>query len=356
MGINLSGATPTTPGAPGGILQAIQDAIESAGGIGGVLAGAITSIVSDITGAIGGLIGMVADMLSLGRADTHAVDLARVAAENAIANAMSSSLDHMDESVRAGGAYMAPTDWRLIGGDDHPHVMPLTDGFNVASGVAWLPRTIDTIGDDWLANPSTTTARLQKQGEIAMNSGALELLEGGFWLIFFQVAVRNATGWGGSSGAMRSWCYVTPVVDDRCPVGSPDGSTVATYDRITGAYDEVTPVTGLVKAYGRSTGYISSESFPGGFTQLGLAPAYLESGGYKVTLATQHTGHYGGAASTFVWAFKVNTETLRADLDALKAQIAADLPGQEVALQLTPEAIEDMRLAAQDIPVGQEEP
>ncbi|MFN7241697.1 MAG: hypothetical protein ACK4M5_00340 [Dietzia cercidiphylli] len=48
MGVNLSGTAPTTPGAPGGILQAIRDAVESVGGIGEALANGLNGIISGI--------------------------------------------------------------------------------------------------------------------------------------------------------------------------------------------------------------------------------------------------------------------------------------------------------------------
>ena len=156
------------------------------------------------------------------------------------------------------------------------------------------------------------------------------------------------------------WCYVTPMVTTTFPFGAPgldeNGAPLSTPDRFmvraisTGVK---TQGVGFLHAFGRSAAYVDQleTDWSGGNTIAGTVFALLPSGGYRVSMACSAYEHFSGGASTFVMATKINSETLRADIETLKTQIAAALPGQSVPLDLDDATIAAMVSAAADLEV-----
>ena len=359
MGVNLSGRATPTPGAPGGILQAIYDAIVAAGGIGGVLAGLVTGIVGGLVGAVQGLAHLIGGLFHSSRVDTARVDAARVAGENAIVANMSASIDQLDEIQRFGGAYMGYETFSIFNGELSARVLPLSEEVPLGAGTSFIPPH----------TPLTHSSKHQYSQEtsgsiLARGSGQLELLESGLWIIFFQGAFLQGPAY--TNRPVHMWCHVTPADSPWLPFGAPEltasgdplpGTQMARH-RETGEFTDQFSINDIA-AYGRAASYtrdISNQiAMGGGMTLFGMTYAYLQSGGWKVSLSDISFEKHGGAASTFVYAQKVNTETLRQDIDALKDAIALALPGENVPFDLDEAAIANMLTQADAIDVLSEE-
>ncbi|MFI8590103.1 hypothetical protein [Dietzia maris] len=358
MGVNLSGSTPTTPGTPGGIAQAIHDAIAAAGGIGGVLAGVVNGIIGGIVGAVQGIAHLIGGLFSLGRQDTAAVDQKRVEGELAIVANMSSSLEYLDEIQRVGGAFSDTPEWNITYGELNPHPIPLGSAepvyrgaFPLAQGTAWHPPV-----KDWLWSHGHTLAGSDSaRGLIAERAGTLELMESGLWMIYFQAALLQGTGYPNTPADV--WCYVTDQ-KDYVPVGAPVPG-MDSYHRLTGS-KSTSDVHGYsaIHTFGRAGQYLGVRDTTqgGGNTVSGYMMAYLDSPGWFVHMAASAYKHFGGPASTFVFAQKVNSSTLRGDIDQAQADLAAALPGQPIAQQLDEAVIAAMIAEADAIDVTSEEP
>ena len=319
-----------------GILSIIQGGVN-------LVVGAVDAVVNGIKSifnSIGSLFGMSSR-------DTARVDAARVAGENAIVENMSSSLDQLDEIQRVGGAFGPWPTWRISLGERNPHPLPLTEEFPLAQGTIWHPPT-----EGWGNRDSsqtwanTDTAR----GILATLSGTLELAEPGLWMIYFQAAVLQGSSYPNDPADV--WCYVTSQ-NLWSPVGAPtpgmeaygrNAGTKVTDDRF--GYD-------AIHTFGRAGSYVGVRDTGegGGNTVSGYFMCYLETPGYFIHMAASAYKHFGGAASTFVFAQKVNSEDLRDDIEDLKDQIAAALPGQEVPLDLDDAQIAAMVAEAQGIEV-----
>lgn len=357
MGVNLSGSTPTTPGTPGGIAQAIHDAIAAAGGIGGVLAGVVNGIIGGIVGGLQSIAGLIGGLFSLGRQDTAAVDQKRVEGENAIVANMSSSLEYLDEIQRVGGAYMDTPEWAIVNGEAFPHAVPLGGdtaphygAFPLAQGTTWHPRA-----QPWTRSSGDVLGSASGRIEVAQRAGTLELLEAGLWMIYFQAAVLQGSGY--TTTPADVWCYVSSQ-KDYIPVGAPQ-SGMSTFGRLDGVH-RTSDIYGFnaIHTFGRAGQYLGTRDTTqgGGNTVSGYMMAYLDSPGWFIHMACSAYRHFGGPASTFVFAQKVNSSTLRGDIDQAKADLAAALPGQPIAQQLDEAAIAAMIAEAEAIDVTSEEP
>lgn len=350
MGVSLDGQTPADPSRPEGILEMIQGAISGAGGIGPAflhgLAGLVTGVVGGVVGAVQGVIGLIGSLFTSSSRDMAAVDQARVDGENAIVQNMSASLEHLDEIQQVGGAYSDYPAWRINWGEDTPHPLPLTDAFPLASGTSWTPRNrpLENLGDSW----SSTD---ENRGYLARGGGTLELQESGLWMIYFQAALLQ--GGLASYRPADVWCYVTGS-NVWVPVGAPTGTHMDAYHRNTGtkANWQWTGPNGI-HTFGRAGQYLGERDTNqgGGNTVSGYFMCYLDSPGWFVHTSCSGYWHYGGAASTFVFATKVNSETLRQDIDALKDTIADSLPGQHTEKLLDEGAIAAMVAEADGIEV-----
>lgn len=358
MGVDLSGTTPADPSRPKGILELIQEGIAGAGGIGGVIAGVFTGIVGGLVGAVQGIAHLIGGLFGMSSRDMAAVDAARVAAENAIVDNLGDALDQLDEVQRAGGAYMDYPRFKLSQGGKTPHVLPLSEPMTLQEGTRWVPATVPlahSSGDSY-SNVEASYAAM------ATGSGYLELLEPGFWRIDFQAAVLQASNYYAEPAEV--WCYVSPVNHDGLPYGAPgldeNGSPLAVpslsmlRSRFTG---QKYTLAGLIQAFGRASAYVDQleTDWSGGNTISGTVFALLPSGGYKVSMACSAWEHFSGGASTFVMATKINSESLRADIENLKVQIAAALPGQSVPLDLDEASIAAMVAEADAIDVLNED-
>lgn len=330
MGVNLGPANPE-PGS-GNILEQIFNGI---GGIGDALAGSLTGLLQGLAGAVvgvvtvvvGGLVGVINAIGSLfgaARVDTAAVDAARVAGENAIVANMADALDQLDEIQRVGGAYATWETFNLTYGEDHPHPIPLTAPLhpNLMQGVIWHAPNASWGYSNGQTLPDTDAAR----GSLATMGGTLELQEDGLWMIYFQAALLQ--GNQRTSTPADLWCYVTNE-KSWCPAGTPPASgLMASYWRVSGI--KATLDVSNIAAYGRAGQFlgVSDTRYSGGNTVSGYMLCALPSPGWFIHLAGTGYRHFGGAASTMVFATKVNSESLRDDIEDLKDQIAAALPGQ----------------------------
>lgn len=348
MGVHLSGEVPADPSQPQGLLEMIRDGIAGVGGIGEVLAGVVTGIVGGLVGAVQGIAGLIGGLFSLGRADTALVDQARVDGENAIVANMHESLEHLDEVQRVGGAFSEYPVWRINFGESNPHPLPLNSPFPLAQGTAWHPETrpLENFGGSWAGNDSN-------RGYLARGSGTTELLEPGLWLIYFQAALLQGNQYTNTPADV--WCYVTPH-RDSIPVGAPSGTTMDAYSRNTGQKFDY--VVSNIERYGRAGQFlgIRDTGQGGGNTVSGYMMAPLSSPGWFVHMACSGYEHFGGASSTFLFAQKVNSETLRDSIDELKDTIADSLPGQHVETTLNEDVIAAMVAEADKIDVLNEEP
>lgn len=351
MGVNLGPANPE-PGS-GNILEQIFNGI---GGIGDALAGALTGLLQGLAGAVvgavtvvvGGLVGVINAIGSLfgaARVDTAAVDAARVAGENAIVANMADALDQLDEIQRVGGAWGDYPMWNLTWGEDNPHPIPLTKPFGLMQGCFWHPP-----GLAWQYGHGHTFANTDSdRGNLARLGGTLELQESGLWMIYFQAALLQGTERTNTPADL--WCYVTssPGVT---PVGTPPGSgTMTMYSRSSGAKYAI-PVDGIA-AYGRAGQYlgVADTRHGGGNTVSGYMLCALPSAGWFVHMAGTGYRHFGGASSTMLFATKVNSESLRDDIEDLKDQIAAALPGQSTDQLLDEASIAAMVAEAENLEV-----
>ena len=137
--------------------------------------------------------------------------------------------------------------------------------------------------------------------------------------------------------------------------GNPFPDEIFARHRDTGEYHRMS--LDLLAGYGRASAHTRTEqtAIGGGNTLFGMAFAHLETGGWKVSLSDMSFEKFGGAASTFVIAQKVNSETLRQDIDLLKDAIADSLPGVNVPLDLDEDQIAAMVAQASEIEVPEVE-
>ena len=296
-----------------GVVQGVVDVV-----VGGVTA--VVDGISQIFNAVGSLFGAA-------RVDTAAVDAARVAGENAIVANMGEALDQLDEIQRVGGAYGHWGMFNLNWGEDHPHPIPLTRPFGeppyaLMQGVAWHPPAVA-----WnYSNGHTLADSDAARGSLAQRSGILELQESGLWMIYFQAALLQGTQRTATPADL--WCYVTSY-GGNCPVGTPPATGVMDAYYYGSGLKTITSVTEIA-AYGRAGQYlgVSDTRHGGGNTVSGYMLCALPTPGWFIHLAGTGFRHFGGAASTMVFATKVNSESLRDDIEGLKNQIASALPGQ----------------------------
>lgn len=319
----------------------------------------VVGVVDAVVGGIKSIFNSIGSLFGAGHRDTARVDAARVAAENAIVDNLGDALDQLDEIQRAGGAYMDYEMFKIGAGGITPHILPLSAPMSLQEGTAWvaphapLAHVYGHIYSNLSANYRT----------LATGSGYLELLEPGFWRIDFQAAVLQASEYYAEPAEV--WCYVTDANSSRYPIGVPglswsgtplsDPNAYSSYDRVTGEFS--TSATGDILAYGRSAAYVDQleTGWSGGNTISGTVFALLPSGGYKVTMSCAAWEHFSGGVSTFVMATKINSETLRADIETLKTQLAAALPGQSTALEMSDAEIAAMVSAAADLEVPEVE-
>ena len=335
------------------------------GGLGSLFADVINGVVGFVGGVVGSVVGVFESIGSLFfgvRNDVVNVDTARMAAENAIVANMSSSLEMLDEIQRFGGAYNGSYEfYRSDWGEQVAETVPLTHALALQAGTSFIaPNTPWSDYTSGVARANTEDNRRL----MARHSGSLQLNEPGLWLIYFRAGVLQGSQF--TTRPADLWCYVTSATGlgaNLLPVGSPgytdDGqplvngfgiSSVQCRDRDTGVKIQL-PV-GEILAYGRASSYVGTENAPtgGGVTLFGMVPAYLPDAGYKVSMAIQSYAKFGGPSNTSVVAYKVNSETLRDDIDALKSGIAADLPGEAVDKVLDEATIQDMINQSQGVP------
>lgn len=328
----------------------------------GIIQGGVDLVVGTVQAVVDGIAGIfnaVGSLFGMSSRDMSAVDQARVAAENAIVDNLGEALDQLDEIQRAGGAYMNYEMFQIGAGGFTPHILPLSAPMSLQEGTAWVaPHAPLAHGYGHIYSNLSENYRA-----LATGSGYLELLEPGFWRIDFQAAVLQAAEYYAQPAEV--WCYVTDANSSRYPIGVPglswtgtplsDPNAYSSYDRVTGEFS--TSATGDILAYGRSAAYVDQleTGWSGGNTISGTVFALLPSGGYKVTMSCAAWKHFSGGVSTFVMATKINSETLRTDIETLKTQIAAALPGQSTALEMSDAEIAAMVSAAADIEVPEVE-
>lgn len=322
-------------------------------GVIGLLQGAVSLVVGAvqvIVDGIGGVINAIGSLFGAARVDTAAVDAARVAGENAIVANMGAALEQLDEIQRVGGAYGHWEMFNITWGEDNPHPIPLTKPFGeppyaLMQGVKWHPPTVS-----WnYSNGQTLPDNDGTRGELARRAGTLELQESGLWMIYFQAALLQGTQ--RTNVPADLWCYVSSV-PYLCPVGSPPASgEMVAYARDNGS--KVAFLPSQIAAYGRAGQYlgVADTRYGGGNTVSGYMLCALPSAGWFVHLAGTGFRHFGGAASTMVFATKVNSESLRDDIEGLKDQIAAALPGQSTDKLLNETSIAAMVAEAENLEV-----
>lgn len=321
----------------------------------GIVQGAVNLVVGTVQAVVDGIAGIfnaVGSLFGAAHRDTLAVDAARVAGENAIVANMSESLDQLDEIQRVGGAYMYTGTWSIDYGERNPHPIMITAQFPLAQGTIWHPPT-----DAWpyaLDHYQNWVGSHANRGQLAKYSGTLELAEPGLWMIYFQAAVLQGGTYPNDPSDV--WCYVSSS-GTWLPVGTPT-SGMNTYSRTDGTRSTSdTFGYGSIHSFGRAGSYVGRRDTGegGGNTVSGYFMCYLETPGHFIHMSASAYKHFGGAASTFVFAQKVNSEDLRDDIEDLKVQIAAALPGQEVPLDLDDTAIAAMVAQAQGIEVSEVE-
>ncbi len=329
-----------------------------------MIAGVFTGIVGGLVGAVQSIAGMIGGLFALGRQDTARVDQARADAENAIVDRMSDSVQFVDQVQRVGGAYMGYNTFRFDNGETLAHVVPLSEPVPLAAGTGWIPpHTPLTHSTDHRYPGGTTTQQVNTREILARGSGQLELQESGLWIIDFQVSVLQGTGF--TSQPVDVWCHVTPADDPWIPVGPPEVASASgnpmpgqqsANHRDSGVF-EFRPLS-IVAAYGRASGYVGvrDSPFTGGNSISGTVVASLPTGAWKVTLSCNSWEKAGGAMSTYVYATKINSETLQQQIDALKVSFEQALPGLPVPLDLDEASIAAMVAEADAIDVLNEEP
>ena len=321
----------------------------------GLVQGGIDLVVGVVVGVVDGIktiIGAIGSLFGMSRADMAAIDKARADGEKIISQNMSSSLEYLDEIQRVGGAFGGWPSWRITNGELDPHPLPLGSdepdfrgAFPLSQGTLWHPPTRQwgTRTDDWLFGGNNSS-----RGTLAALSGTLELLEPGLWMIYFQAAVLQGGSYTNTPADV--WCYVSSQ-KDWVPVGSPV-SGMASYNRVTEAKSTSDANGyGAIHTFGRAGQYLGSRdsSQGGGNTVSGYMMCYLDSPGWFIHMSCTAYKHFGGEASTFVFAQKVNSNTLRGDIDQAQADIAAALPGLEVPKDLDEASIAAMVAQAQDL-------
>ena len=324
-----------------GVVQGVVDVV-----VAGV--NAIVDGIHQIAASIGSLFGMSSR-------DMAAVDAARVAAENAIVDNLGNALDQLDEVQRAGGAYMDYEKFQIGGGGFTPHVLPMSAPMTLQEGTRWIAPA-SPLSHSYGHFYSNSTASYRG---LATGSGCLELLESGFWRIDFQAAVLQANNYYAEPAEV--WCYVTAADSSRYPIGAPglawDGTPLSnpndysSYDQFTGEFS--TSATGDILAFGRAAAYVDQleTDWSGGNTISGTVFALLPEGNWKVSLSCAAFEHFSGGASTFVMATKINSESLRDEIENLKVQLANALPGEGVSMDLDEDAIAAMVAEAEGIHV-----
>ena len=322
------------------ILSIVQGGID-------LVVGAVDAVVNGIKS----IFNSVGSLFGMSSRDMSAVDQARVDAENAIVARMSDSLEHLDEIQRVGGAYADYPQWRITWGEDHPHPIPLTAQWPLAQGTAWHPpwEQWGDRGQNHLFSDSNAD-----RGILATLSGTLELQESGLWMIYFQVALLQGTQ--RTSIPADVWCYVTSN-RDRVPVGTPVPG-MDSYSRLSGLKsDHDAQGYDRIHTAGRAGSYLgtSDTRMGGGNTVNGFMMCYLDSPRWFIHMSGTGYHHFGGASSTFVFAQKVNSETLRDSIEDLKGQIADSLPGNSTPLDLTDAQIQAMVSQAEGIEVPEVE-
>lgn len=286
--------------------------------------------------------GRVSGLVKAARNDVVSVDTARANAENAIVDSMSSSLEMLDEIQRFGGAYCRAPQWSTTWGENTPDVLPLTDAFPLAAGTSFDP-PVDPVP------PSGTYPDNNASKEaMARKSGALQLTESGLWLIFFQAGVLQ-----GSERITQPadvWCYVN---NNRgySPIGTPgmpyagmtpsNGNYVA---RLSGNGVAASTSMANLAAWGRASSYVglNNSRNGGGVTVFGCFPVYLQTANWYVTMSVQSWAKFGGASTSNVIAYKVNSESIRDSIDDLTEQIELALPGASTQLSLDEMGLEQM--------------
>ena len=314
------------------LLGLVQGAVDLVVGVVDAVVDGITSVIN----SIGSLFGM-------SQVDMARVDKARADGEKLISQNMSSSLEYLDEIQRVGGAYSSYPEWSINYGETNPHPLPLDGVFPLIQGAVWHPinRPLENFGPSW---HNTDVNR----GYLARGGGTLELLEPGLWMIYFQAAVLQGSSY--TSTPADVWCYVTSQ-RDWVPVGSPKPG-MDSYSRVTG-YKSTSDTDGYsaIHTFGRAGQYLGSRDSTqgGGNTVSGYMMCYLDSPGWFIHMSCTAYRHFGGEASTFLFAQKVNSSTLRGDIDEKQAEIMAALPGIEVPKTLDEASISAMVAEAQQV-------
>ena len=318
-----------------------------------IIQGGVNLVVGAVDAVVDGIksiFNSVGSLFGMSHQDTARVDQARADGERAIVANMSASLEHLDEIQRFGGAWMDYPQFSSEYGDIDIRVLPLTTPLDLMAGTAWIPLQqplTHSSGHSYGRNTAEMLARA---------SGALELLESGLWVIDFQAAFLQGPLYADRPATV--WCHVSPAGETWLPTGPPGQSASGdpldgqqARDRITGNY-LVVPLD-QIAAVGRATSYVrtSDTAVGGGNTLFGRVYVYLETGGWKVNLSSMAFTRFGGPATTFVNAQKVNSETLRQKIDALEDTIALSLPGENVPLDLDEAAIQAMVGQASEIEV-----
>lgn len=323
----------------------------------GVVQGVVDVVVGGVTAVVDGIgqiFNAIGSLFGAARRDTSAVDAARVAGENAIVANMGDALDQLDEIQRAGGAYMRYPFYDILNAETSIYVLPLSDPMPLQVGTRWIDPVFNTeieSGERFTDSSNTRSAQ-------ARRSGQLELIESGLWMIFFQASVLQGNQY--TSRPVDLFCHVTDANSPWLPVGPPGltstGSAIPGMQmarhRDTGDYGEVAE-SGFLQAYGRAGSYIGirDTAIGGGNSVFGMVPALLPSPGWKVSLSVSTFARFGGPATTYVFAYQVNSESLRDDIDAMKVQLAQDLPGQSVDMLLDEASIAAMVAEAENLEV-----
>lgn len=286
--------------------------------------------------------GRVSGLVKAARNDVVSVDTARANAENAIVENMSSSLEMMDEIQRFGGAYCRASQWSTTWGENTPDVLPLTDAFPLAAGTSFTPPADPT-------PPSGTYPDdFASKQAMARKSGTLNLTESGLWLIFFQAGVLQ-----GSERITQPadvWAYVSND-GSYAPIGTP-GMSYLGLTPASGNYVSRHKGTGSsslssmshLAAWGRASSYVglNNSRNGGGVTVFGCFPVYLQTANWSVTMSVQSWAKFGGASTSNVIAYKVNSESIRDSIDDLTEQIELALPGASTQLSLDEMGLEKM--------------
>ena len=306
----------------------------------------IVGFVQGIGSAVIGFFESIGNFFFQAKQDMSHMDQARVDAELAVVDNMSSSLEMLDEVQRFGGAYNDYPRFNFVNGEVTPHVLPLSNGLAMSPGSRWVPPYTPLTHSEHHNYPNDAYS----QGKLAAGSGFLELTEEGLWLIFFQAGVLQGNAY--VTRPSDVWCYVTPADTSIMPIGAPgfglneQPAPGLVYGRSKyGSTVQETMAIEDLKAYGRAASYIGERNayYGGGNTVFGMVPAILPEGAWKVTMSTASWALFGGGmATTYVAAYKVSSESLREDIDELKSQLASALPGQAVNFDLDEAAIQQM--------------